>query len=420
MPKSPRILAVVPALIPSVWICIIKPLSKLHLAGKISFSITLEKFATRFELKKADLVLFCRNAEPRYIKPLETAMAMGKPIIYDIDDNFFDIPAEWELGKYYREPERVRAFERYLSAADLVRVYSNPMLGRAKRLNDSVEKIFAPIDLSLVAAKKKKSNGGKIKIVYATSRMNDACSAIFAPALKRFLQDFGDKVEFTLWGFEQKNFPTHPAIRRLDIIRDYDAFLRAFSAEGFDIGLAPLFDDIFHRSKTNNKFREYGACGVSGVYSNVDVYSDCVKEGETGLLVENTEEAWSGALVKLAKDGELREKIARNAKAFVENNYSQERYEEKWLEHIAKVLASERKNRRIEGVSSATPPESLAQAAKRKLEKARLIIKDKNHRSFAVTLTRIYFNDLKSVLKLRARLIVKKLKMLDKRPKPRF
>jgi hypothetical protein len=108
---------------------------------------------------------------------------------------------------------------------------------------------------------------------------------------------------------------------------DYDRFLRRFSQAQFDIGLAPMKDDLFHRSKTNNKFREYGACGIAGVYSDVEVYSGCVQNETTGLLVANDSEAWYRAIAHLIEDPELRQRLKDQSRDYVRLHYSQEQFE---------------------------------------------------------------------------------------------
>jgi hypothetical protein len=118
----------------------------------------------------------------------------------------------------------------------------------------------------------------------------------------------------------------------------YDKFLRQFSEAGFDIGLAPLRNDIFHLSKTNNKFREYGACRIAGIYSDVDVYSSCITHGETGLLVSNDPDSWYKAIAQLIEDRDLRDRIKNQARQFVQEHYSQRHFEKVWRGHIQRVL----------------------------------------------------------------------------------
>ena len=97
-----------------------------------------------------------------------------------------------------------------------------------------------------------------------------------------------------------------PNVRHHGLIYGYDRYLRRFSRAGYDIGLAPLPDDVFHRSKSNNKFREYGASRVAGIYSHNDAYSNCVEHEVSGLLVSNDAGHWYDALERLIEDEALR------------------------------------------------------------------------------------------------------------------
>ena len=138
----------------------------------------------------------------------------------------------------------------------------------------------------------------------------------------------------------------HPAfaalanVRHHGLICHYDRYLRRFSRAGYDIGLAPLPDDAFYRSKTNNKFREYGASGIAGIYSHVNVYSDCVRHEVTGLLAANDADSWHDALVRLIEDETLRTRIQRQARQYVREHYAQEKFEQLFLEQIQAVLGT--------------------------------------------------------------------------------
>jgi glycosyltransferase involved in cell wall biosynthesis len=332
---------VLPGLIPSTLISVVKPLTGLHRAGSVDAKITLESLARRSDLEAADVVVFCRNFEPRFGYLIEACRQLGTPFIYDLDDNFFALPPTSEEGRYHRDPIRIEQLTRYLAAATLVRVYSEPLERRVRSLNPRIERVAGSIDWSLIPEAPSRNGPGPVKIVYVTSRIEDELAAAFLPDVAALLERHPGEVEVSFWGHHPRQLRGRPGVRFLPLVPDYDRFLRRLATSGFDIGLAPLLDDEFHRSKTNNKFREYGACRIAGVYSDVEVYSSCVRDGETGLLVPPRPGAWLEALERLVQDAALRSAIQVAAREHVRRHYSQERAETEWLRQIQTVRGAD-------------------------------------------------------------------------------
>ena len=81
--------------------------------------------------------------------------------------------------------------EKYVRAAALVRVYSQPLADRVAALNRRVVQSFAPVDLALVPPPCETRAPGPIKIVYTTSRTQDALCEMFMPAWHVFSIDMG-------------------------------------------------------------------------------------------------------------------------------------------------------------------------------------------------------------------------------------
>src|SRR2546428_7369070 len=130
MGSRPHVLAGLPGFIPSTVLTVVKPLTALHRAGQIIADITLESWVSRRKLERADVVILSRNTEPSFGQVLEIALACGKPTIYDIDDNFFELPAYYQNELSHRTPEHLAQLERYLTTATRVRVYSELMRKR--------------------------------------------------------------------------------------------------------------------------------------------------------------------------------------------------------------------------------------------------------------------------------------------------
>ena len=100
-------------------------------------------------------------------------------------------------------------------------------------------------------------------------------------------------------------------------IADYDRYLEHVQAREWDVGLAPLAGTFFESFKTDVKYREYASLRVPAVYSGVSPYTESVTDGTTGLLADNTADAWIGALTRLIESPELRRQLADAAFADV-------------------------------------------------------------------------------------------------------
>ncbi len=200
--------------------------------------------------------------------------------------------------------------------------------------------MVGPVDFSLVAERQPTNDAQKVKIVYATSRWSeDRQYRLFLPDLRRIAEDFSDQIEVWFLGFCPSELARHPVVHAKQFMLDYDRYLHKFSRAGYDIGLAPMPDDPFYLSKTNNKYREYGACRIAGIYSDVVVYNSCVVHGETGLLVSQSPGAWYAAMARLIRDRELRESIQARAYEDVQQHYAQTIFEEVWYTQMQNVLA---------------------------------------------------------------------------------
>src|SRR5581483_560847 len=302
------------------------------------------------------VLVLSHTINPAHAWMLDCAQAAGTPLIYDIDENLLEPPDDIPGLEFHRDPARQATVRRALTQAVLVRTYAPALQRYLCRFNEHVVRTDGPVDWRLVPEAVQRDHQ-RVRVVYATSRTTeDTIGAMVVEPLRRLL-DAEPTVDLTVWGPQFGDLAGHPRVRFRPFVRDYDRYFQEFARAGFDIGVAPMPDEVFYQSKTATKFREYAACRIAGVYADVEMYRDCVADGETGLLVSASPDAWLHAIRRLVADVGLRQRIQSAAYAYARTRYSAERIDGDWLDHITYA-----RERRKAPTRASTPPAARTSA----------------------------------------------------------
>ncbi|WP_243358163.1 glycosyl transferase family 1 [Fundidesulfovibrio terrae] len=275
----------------------------------------------------ADLVVFQRYFPMRETWPLvESALASGVPVVYEVDDNFLAVPEG--------HPMRVRlaAVEPYarrlLERADLVTVSTTELKRAFAGLAAKVEVLPNFLDERLwghasgFGVRAGLADGpardcpedapgeGPVRIVFAGTPSHLSDLAAVLPALAAVKARYGSGVELTFMGCA----PEGLAALCLPFNEDYAGYAAALAALDAHIGIAPLADNAFNRCKSAVKWLEYSALGMAGVYADLPPYAR-VRHGETGFKAGGDPAAWEKALTALIGDPALRRDMGARARA---------------------------------------------------------------------------------------------------------
>ena len=329
----PRILLVYREIIPSVAISALRPLQALMASGEI----VLEH--TSIKSKKAeDLLLWCdvvvcsRNCFGDGLPFQLKLRQLNIPYIYDCDDNFLRLRYVNDPSvAYLRWPGSMESVISYMRHAAAIKVGSQQLAEDCYQYNtNSVLQRYCVDIQSIEDVCIPRKNSSDIMIGYAGSITHILDINIVVDSIQKVMNDYPN-VSFICYGVDAPGIKWNPRATFIPYIADYNAFLQDFASRGIDIAIAPLYDTVVNRSKTNNKYREYSACGIAGIYSDMPVYNQCIHHGVNGLLCENEPKAWETALRRLITDHDLRKSIAANARQDILMNYSLTYAAKEWM-----------------------------------------------------------------------------------------
>ena len=344
MQRPLRVHVVAPDGIASVDIDIIRPFSVLASEGSIEWTIGPQASADAIDFSGIEVLIIVRYTDPETCAILRNARDKHRcVVIYSYDDDFFAIPDDLgPLTDYYRHQNTADSLRFLLGAADIVKATTPRLAARSRQYSNAVVESRYGFDFEqIVGEVVPRGQSNKIVIGFFGSRSHTPNIEHILPALLQIEREYPN-VRFEFFGPGSVGLEGLKRASFLEWQSSATDAVAEMMRRGWDIGLAPLVANDFNAAKLPTKYRDYGACGITGVYSKVEAYLKFVKDGETGLLVENNAEAWAGALRRLIESPALRNHIRTSAFLDIRCNHSLEAAIETWRE----VLRDARVRRR--------------------------------------------------------------------------
>lgn len=307
---------------------------------------------------------FCSSYDMIIVKNIDNAVASqalihwcrhhGTKLVQDFDDNILVIREDQPAYKNgYGAAGQKRAYAAaMMSLADALIVSTEPLKEYFKKFlkemfNENKEIYVYPNynDVKDWSFPQSVKDPDKIVIGWSGSITHDADLLLIMPALDKILQKYDNvhiellggilqgKLAYLTQGWSKK------AKDKLTVkygTPAWDKYPKLMMDQKWDIGIAPLVDEVFNHSKSHIKWMEYAMCGIPTIASDVYPYTHAIKQGETGILVKPKD--WEAALSNLIENPEQRVILAHNAYKFIETNLQWKQHKDEYADIIEDVF----------------------------------------------------------------------------------
>ncbi|EJM65085.1 glycosyltransferase [Pseudomonas sp. GM50] len=335
-----RLLIVANAIIPTVQLCLLKPMKEVIDSGECAVSfLTEQQIAKKFKvgIRSAEswdwtkkylddaaptFVIFCRYSGPHAESMLAYCKANALPTLYCIDDDILNVPEVLGEKKYnyHNDPLRLNAVRHLLDSVDLVYCSNIRLRERLVELGVNKDRVYAG-DIFCSGEPMVEVELRSVKVIGYMGFDHAHDFEIALPGLINVLRKYPD-TQFELFG----KIPKPPSLEEfggrivvLPSIPDYEEFLDALALRKWDIGICPLASTDFNQVKNINKWIEYSAVGTAVVATADMIYDECCSDG-CGLLTDQA--GWEAALTQLIDNPQLRMSLVSKAQASLSENYS--------------------------------------------------------------------------------------------------
>lgn len=311
----------------------------------------------------ADLIILQKQVNQKAIPFVEYAKSKGKKIITEVDDDYFNIP-EWNPAHKYYQDKKENLINFY-KLSDAMTVTNDHLALEMSKYNSNVKVLPNSLDIPFIENLKKLPEEEKFRHINYLDKNQKKLSITEA---FEFIKD----KKVIGWG----GSPTHlrdlqqatPALIELckkdkdvvlmmmacstdDILKNIDKnqiilvnpvpiflYHKNLILQKWDVGICPIEDNLFNRSKSNLKYLEFSSLGFPCICSDVENYRKTIINLENGFLTKNTDEDWYSSFNKLLYNNDLRDKISKNSEILVNKDYDISKNYIHWYNFYKNIL----------------------------------------------------------------------------------
>lgn len=273
-----------------------------------------------------DVAIFQRQYKPEVYRYMMQMKDQGMKIIYEIDDNLFEVPPWNPAHKFFKNKDVREFIEVFLRDVDAVFVTQSYLKKFYEKYNPNVFVLPNSVDFKVMH--KRPHNSKRPVVCWQGSNTHAKDLALVRRALGKLVKD--KDCFLKLWSMDFSGAYKVPLVQ-------FEAFFPMFAQMDIDVGLAPIAPNSFNRCKSNLKFLEYSALKIPTVASDFGPYKDTIDDGETGILIGNVNH-WYDAIRSLLDDEDERIRLGNNAHKFVKENYDVDKNCVMWGSAIKEIL----------------------------------------------------------------------------------
>lgn len=287
-------------------------------------------------MRTADVLVLKNICDPDLFPIIKWRKEQAKLTVFELADDICSVQPWNPVYFFYKDQENLLLFKRLAHYCDAMQ-FSVRELQRLYGYLNKTSMVFEN-QISIVPPARKHEDRGEIVIGWGGSHghledMADISEALIAWIMSTENVRLYLMCSEPIWALFDRLPSNRKRWFKPGSLNDYYAFLTRL-----DIGLAPLKDTAFNRSRSDVKFLEYAVHGVAAVVQAREPYLASVKHEETGFFFQDAA-GLAGILGRLAGDVDRVCRVGKAARDYVMRERLQQNHGAERVEFYRSMLA---------------------------------------------------------------------------------
>ena len=277
--------------------------------GQLGYRVHVTRGVTEDMLRASSLVIVQRPAHPHNITALKNAVAMGKRVAIELDDDLWHIDATNPAHRFWNR-HTLGTLEECIRIVEFVTVTTPALASVVRPLNRNV-RVLPNMLPGGAWPSGEHTDHSPLVVGWSGSPTHFRDLGLIRSVIGQVL-DTHPQTVMHIAGTSHVPFAEHERIVSVpgSEIEHYPSVVG-----GFDIGLAPVIDSRFNRAKSDLKALEYAMCGIP-VIASAGTYDSLPRDA--GFLCK-TPADWLRALSRLIERPDLRSRMGAAARTWAES-----------------------------------------------------------------------------------------------------